>query len=139
MLRIVPLLFLAFTFFTACQQEEVKEVEIEKIIEGDAAPGMVHTVFFWMNEEVDGSGKKEFIDALQELEAIPSVKRMFVGPAAATPQRDVTDNSFDYSLILWFDDIAGHDAYQVHPIHTAFAEGQGPKFSKVTVYDSVVE
>ena len=138
-MRIIPLFFLACLFFTGCQQEEVKEIEIEKVIEGDASPGMIHTVFFWMNEDVDEAGERAFKDALMELEAIPSVKRMFVGPAAATADRDVTDNSFDYSLILWFDDIEGQNAYQVHPIHTAFAEGQGPKFSKVIVYDSDVE
>ena len=138
-MRIIPLFFLACLFFTGCQQEEVKEIEIEKVIDGDAEPGMVHTVFFWMNEDVDEAGVQAFKDALMELETIPSVKRMFVGPAAETPQRDVTDNSFDYSLVLWFDDVEGHNAYQVHPTHKAFADGQGPKFSKVTVYDSVVE
>lgn len=138
-MRIIPLFFLACLLFTGCEQEEVKEVEIEKTIEGDAEPGMVHTVFFWMNDDVDAAGEREFKDALQELEAIPSVKRMFAGPAAATADRDVTDNSFDYSLILWFDDVDGQNAYQVHPIHTAFAEGQGPKFRKVIVYDSQID
>lgn len=138
-MRIIPLFLLACLLFTGCQQEEVKDIEIEKVIDGDAEPGVVHTVFFWMNEDVDAAATQEFKDALMELEAVPSVKRMFVGPAAATADREVTDNSFDYSLILWFDDVEGQNAYQVHPIHTAFAEGQGPKFSKVVVYDSQIE
>ncbi|MEM6772800.1 MAG: Dabb family protein, partial [Bacteroidota bacterium] len=96
-------------------------------------------VYFWMNEDVDAAGVQDFKDGVLVLGTIPTVKRMFVGPAAGTPQRDVTDNSFDYSLILWFDDVAGHDAYQIHPTHTAFVESHGAKFSKVAVYDSVVE
>jgi hypothetical protein len=126
------------TFSCSQKVEEVKEMEIEKVIDGDAEPGLIHTVYFWLNEDVDEASAKDFEEGVWSLEAIPSVKRMFVGPAATTPSRDVVDNSFDYALIVWFDDVAGHDAYQDHPIHLEFVEKQGPKFSRVQVYDNVL-
>lgn len=136
-------LFLLLPFFliTACQQqkEEIQEIEVKKIIASDAEPGMIHTVYFWMNDDVDAAAEKAFQDGMMALGTIPSVKRMFAGPAAPTAKRDVTDNSFDYSLILWFDDVDGHNAYQVHDIHTKFAEEQGPKFKRVQVYDNLVK
>ncbi|MEL7162131.1 MAG: Dabb family protein, partial [Bacteroidota bacterium] len=111
----------------------------EKTIDADAEPGLIHTVYFWLNDDVDADAAKDFAEGVWDLEAIPSVKRMFVGPAASTPSRDVVDNSFDYALILWFDDVAGHDAYQVHDIHTKFVEEQGAKFKKVRVRDNVLQ
>ena len=52
--------------------------------------------------------------------------------------RDVVDNSFDYALILHFDDLAGHDAYQSHPRHVQMLEEHRDKFTKVVVHDSEV-
>lgn len=118
--------------------EEVKETETEGIVEADAEPGLMHTVYFWLNEDVDEASAENFERGVWKLEAIPSVKRMFFGPAAGTPSRDVVDNTFDYALIVWFDDVAGHDEYQEHPIHLEFVEQQGAKFGKVQVHDNVL-
>lgn len=139
MLRLFFMLLLAVSFLS-CQQEvkEVKEVEIIKEIDADAEPGLIHTVYFWLKDEVDAASAKDFEEGVWSLEAVPSVKRMFVGPAASTPSRGVTDNSFDYALILWFDDVEGHDAYQVHEIHTDFVAAQEDKFERVQVYDNVL-
>ncbi|MEM9929878.1 MAG: Dabb family protein [Bacteroidota bacterium] len=136
------LLFLLLTLSLcwSCQREveEVKEIEIVKEIDADAEPGLIHTVYFWLKEEVDTAAAKEFEEGVWTLEGIPTVKRMFMGPPATTPTRGVTDNSFDYALILWFDDVAGHDAYQIHKIHTDFVAAQEDKFARVQVYDNVL-
>ncbi len=133
-------LLLVSISFLSCQQrtEEIKEVEIIKEIDPEATPGLIHTVYFWLKDSVDEAAAKDFEDGVWSLEAIPSVKRMFVGPAATTPTRGVTDNSFDYALIMWFDDVAGHDAYQVHQIHLDFVAAQEAKFERVQVYDNVL-
>ncbi|MEO0735074.1 MAG: Dabb family protein [Bacteroidota bacterium] len=137
--RIFVFCLLSLVFF-ACQERVVeKEVIVEKVIDNTVEPGLIHTVYFWLNDDVDAASAKDFEDGVWSLEAIPSVKRMFVGPAASTPSRDVVDNSFDYALIVWFDDVAGHDAYQVHDIHTKFVEEQGGKFKKVQVHDNVLQ
>jgi hypothetical protein len=132
--------FLIFTLatFTACNQEKEEIIEIEREIDPDAEPGLVHTVYFWLNEDVDEASAKNFEQGVGRLEEVPSVKRMFFGPAATTPTRGVTDNSFDYALVLWFDDVAGHDIYQEHPIHLKFVEEQEAKFMRVQVYDNVL-
>ncbi len=136
------LLFIFFLFtlanFTSCTQEKEEVVEVERVIDADMEPGLMHTVYFWLNDEVDEASAKNFEDGVWSLEGIPTVKRMFVGPAASTPTRGVTDNSFDYALIIWFDDVAGHDVYQEHPIHLKFVEEQEAKFKRVQVYDNVL-
>jgi len=123
--------------FTTCKQVE-EEIEIEKTVDAAPEPGLIHTVYFWLNDEVDEAGAANFEQGVRSLEGIPSVKRMFVGPAASTPSRGVTDNSFDYALIVWFDDVAGHDVYQDHPIHLKFVDEQEAKFKRVQVYDNVL-
>ncbi|MBC6992862.1 Dabb family protein [Neolewinella lacunae] len=126
-------------FFTNCNGEKVvEETIIEKEVDAAAEPGLIHTVYFWLKDSVDAAGAQEFVDGVWQLEEISSVKRMFVGPAASTPTRGVTDNSFDYALILWFDDVAGHDQYQVDPIHLKFVAEQEAKFKRVQVYDNVL-
>ncbi|WP_187270886.1 Dabb family protein [Neolewinella aurantiaca] len=137
-LFILPLLFLSLTFLTTCNQEKEEVIEIERVIDGDMEPGLIHTVYFWLNDDVDEASAMNFEEGVSRLEGVPTVKRFFFGPAASTPTRGVTDNSFDYALILWFDDVAGHDVYQTHPIHLKFVEEQEAKFKRVQVYDNVL-
>jgi hypothetical protein len=140
MLRLILPLLCCCLLTYSCQEkrEVVEEINIEKVIDGDAEPGLMHTVYFWLNDDVDEASAENFEAGVWNLEAIPTVKRMFFGPAAGTPSRDVTDNSFDYALILWFDDVAAHDEYQVHAIHAKFVEEQGEKFKKVRVRDNLL-
>lgn len=129
----------SFLFLGACQQKETKEeIIIEKSIDPSMEPGMMHTVYFWLKEGLSEEDKKDFVRGVQSLETVPSVKRFFMGPPASTPSRGVVDNSFDLALILWFDDVAGHDAYQVDPIHLKFVEEHEAKFGTVKVYDNAL-
>ena len=131
-------------FFTACAgeataaKEIMEEVNIEKIVEGDADPGLMHLVHFWLADGLTDAEKKDFLKGVWSLEGIPTVKRMFVGPAASTPSRGVVDNTFDYALIVYFDDVAGHDVYQEHPIHLKFVAEHEAKFKTVEVKDNVL-
>jgi hypothetical protein len=137
-LLLLPFLLFTLTFLTTCQEVKEEVVEIERVIDADMEPGLMHTVYFWLNDDVDEASAESFEKGVWSLEGIPSIKRMFVGPAASTPSRGVTDNSFDYALIIWFDDVAGHDIYQTHPIHLKFVEEQEAKFKRVQVYDNVL-
>ena len=135
----------SFLFFSSCAgeattpKEIVEEINIEKIIDGDEDPGLIHVVHFWLTDGLTEAEKKDFLKGVWSLEAIPTVKRMFVGPAASTPSRGVVNNSFDYSLIVYFDDVAGHDVYQEHPIHLKFVAEHEAKFKTVQVKDSTPE
>lgn len=95
---------------------------------------LTHTVYFWLN---NGADTEAFEQGLNSLREIPSVNRLDIVKPASTPSRGVVDNSFDYALVVYFDDVAGHDAYQEHPVHLKFVSDHEAKFKEVRVYDHV--
>ena len=108
------------------------------MMQQQATPGMVHTVYFWLKDGLSEEELRSFEAGMKSLEGAPTVRGIFTGSPAATPSRGVVDNSFDYNLVLWFDDVAGHDAYQVSPTHLKFVEAHEAKFDVVKVYDNVL-
>ncbi|TXF90739.1 Dabb family protein [Neolewinella aurantiaca] len=98
--------------------------------------GMLHTVYFWLTPGLSEAEKENFVAGAKALAEAPTVAACYVSAPAATPERDVTDHSFDYSLHLMFKDVADHDAYQIDPVHLKFVEEQAAKFAVVKVYDS---
>lgn len=100
--------------------------------------GFFHTVYFWLKSDITEAQKDDFMKGLHSMKEIESVIDYEVGVAAGTP-REVVDNSYDVALITSFKDAAGHEAYQVHPIHDAFREIAGPVIDSLRIYDSVVE
>ena len=120
------------------EELEVKESTIDSLQQMVAAePGFIHTVFFWFNDSVTEEQKNGFIEGLQSLKDVETVRDFHIGPPAGTP-REVVDNSYDYALILHFEDKAGHDTYQEHPIHQAFIQAQESVWERVQVYDTMV-
>lgn len=101
-------------------------------------PGLIHSVFFWLREDLTDEERASFVAGNRSMTAIPSVRGLYFGPPAATEARDVVDNSFDYALILHFDDLEGQAAYQVHPLHKEMVEKHSDKWTRVVVYDSEV-
>ena len=100
----------------------------------DQTPGFIHNVFFWLKEGTSEEEKASFLIALKKLAEIKTVRSLFAGTPAGTP-REVVDNSYDFSLIVHLDNVEGHDAYQVDPIHDKFAATQKHLFAKVQVFD----
>ena len=96
-----------------------------------------HSVFFWLKEPDNKAHRDALITGLKTLKAIETVKGIQIGVPASTEKRDVVDNSFDVSEMLLFDDVAGQNAYQSHPIHLKFVEDCSPLWQKVVVYDSM--
>ncbi|MEM9886531.1 MAG: Dabb family protein [Bacteroidota bacterium] len=99
----------------------------------------IHTVFFWMKEDMSEEEREQFESGLQSLSEIESVKEFYWGEPADSEKRAVVDNSYDYALIIHFEDLAGHDAYQPHDIHQTFVANSSELFKEVKVYDSLVE
>ena len=95
-----------------------------------------HNVFFWLDESLGDSEKSTFEKGLQALFEIDVVSRGDWGKSAATPERPVTQNSYDYALFLEFNDVEAHNAYQVHPGHDEFVENYSKWFKQVRVYDT---
>jgi len=96
---------------------------------------LVHSVFFWLAPELSREQVQEFERRVRGLLEIPDIRHGFVGTPAAT-RRPVVDCTYSYALTLVFDDLAGHDAYQVHPIHKAFVTECASCWVKVVIYDA---
>ena len=97
----------------------------------------VHCVYFWLTDDVTEEQVQVFKDGLQSLLEIESVRHGFFGTPADT-DRPIIERSYSYALVVVFDDKAGHDAYQVDPVHDVFRE-KADLWKEVKIYDFVVE
>jgi hypothetical protein len=98
---------------------------------------LVHTVFFWLKPDLDKEAIDRFRQGLETLKRIKHVEKVFVGTPADT-NRPVIDRSYSFGLTVLFKDQAGHDAYQVDPLHLAFVKDYcDPLRAKVLIYDFV--
>ena len=141
------LLFLCLLFFFSCNQvdtsleNELKEkiVALENpatILPSDET-GFIHTVFFWMNENVTDEQKTNFAkNGLGELVKVSSIYKSYFGPPAKTP-REVVDNSYDFALICHFKNKEDQDAYQIDSVHLRFIEDYKDLWKSVIVYDNL--
>ena len=93
----------------------------------------VHTVYFWLKPDITEEERSEFAKRASALATLPSAKHGWFGVPAST-DRPVIDRTYSYGLAVVFDDLAGHDAYQVHPIHTHFLELKH-LWTQVKIYD----
>ena len=95
----------------------------------------VHAVYFWLKDGMTLEETARFRGGVESLRGCESVREMFIGVPAAT-SRPVIDRSYTFALVVMFDDLVGHDAYQEHPIHKAFVDTFGGYWTKVQIYDS---
>jgi len=96
---------------------------------------MTHTVFFWLRSDLSADDRSGFEAGLRLLLTIPGATRAVIGRPAATPKREVIDDSYDWALELDFPSLADQDAYQAHPTHVDFVAEQKAKWDRVRVYD----
>jgi hypothetical protein len=100
-----------------------------------AIPPVVHHVFFWLKNPKSKEDLARLLTGLKTLGGIETVKAIHIGVPAETEQRGVVDASYSASEILCFDDVAGQNAYQVHPIHKKFVADCEHLWERVVVYD----
>ena len=98
-------------------------------------PPVVHHVFFWLKNPDSKEDLAKLLAGLRTLAGIDTVRGIHVGVPADTEQRGVVDGSYSASEILFFDDVAGQNAYQVHPIHKQFVADCEHLWQRVVVYD----
>jgi len=96
-----------------------------------------HHVFFWLKNPNSKEDRDKLIEGLKTLKKIETVRTIHIGLPASTEKRDVVDNSYAVSELIFFDDVKGQDTYQVHPIHVKFVENYSHLWEKVVVYDSI--
>ena len=102
-----------------------------------AMPKLLHHVFFWLKNPDSAADREKLIAGVKSLVAIETVRSIHVGVPASTEKREVVDNSYHVSELLGFDDVAGQDAYQIHPLHKKFVDEHQHLWSKVVVYDAL--
>jgi hypothetical protein len=98
-------------------------------------PPLVHHVFFWLKNPGSKEDRDKLVEGVKTLKNIPTVKELHVGVVASTEKRDVVDNSWGVSELMFFDDLQGQATYQSHPIHLEFIKNYGHLWEKVVVYD----
>lgn len=105
---------------------------------GTMAPtnGVIHHVFFWLKNRDSKEDLEKLLAGLRTLKGIESVRQIYIGVPASTEKRDVVDNSYSASELLFFDDLAGQKVYQDHPIHQKFVADCAHLWERVIVYDA---
>jgi len=110
----------------------------DKMSNNPAATKVVHHVFFWLKNPGSETDRNQLVEGLKTLKAIKEVKQLLIGTPASTEKREVVDNSFDVSELMYFDNVEGQNAYQVHAVHKAFVDKYSHLWEKVVVYDMQV-
>ena len=95
----------------------------------------IHVVNFWLKKELSDDEIKHFEKGVQSLSKVDSLTYFNVGSPADTDRPNI-DRTYNYCLLTVFNDKAGHDAYQIHPVHLAFVDSCKHLWDKVLIYDS---
>ena len=94
----------------------------------------MHSVYFWLKDDLTQDQLLSFHEKLLALTKIDTVQESYVGVPAPT-DRPIIDRTYDAALILAFDNKEQHDIYQDHPVHDNFRDSCGEYWHKVTIYD----
>lgn len=95
-----------------------------------------HNVYFWLDENLTDVQRADFEKGLAALGDIDVVAHGTFGKPAGTPERPVTQNTFDYALVLEFGDVEKHNDYQRHAEHKVFVDNFSAWFKEVRVFDT---
>ncbi len=110
---------------------------IESLTMKEEKPALVHHVFFWLKNPDSKEDLAKLIAGVKSLSKIETIRKIHVGVPASTEKRDVVDNSYSVSELMFFDDTAGQKTYQDHPIHQKFIADCSALWEKVVVYDTM--
>jgi len=119
--------------FSACKV--TKDVDVKEMV---SPPKLAHTVYFWMEDGVSAADKAKLEEGLKSLAKVPSIHSYYWGPPASTGKRDVVDNSYAYGINVFFESAADEAAYQIDPIHLEFIDKYKHLWTKVVVYDNIM-
>jgi hypothetical protein len=98
---------------------------------------VVHHAFFWLKNPSSMEDRAKLVAGVKTLAKIKTVKELRVGVVASTEKRDVVDNSWGVSELMFFEDLEGQASYQTDPIHLEFIKNCSHLWDKVIVYDAI--
>lgn len=98
---------------------------------------VVHHVFFWLKNPDSKEDRDQLIAGVKTLSKIETVGELRVGVTASTEKRDVVDNSWGVSELMFFSTLEGQAVYQTHPLHLEFIKNCSHLWEKVIVYDAI--
>jgi hypothetical protein len=98
---------------------------------------LVHHVFFWLKNPQSTADRDKLLAGVKSLSKIETIKMLHVGVPASTEKRDVVDNSYHVSELMFFDTVEDQKVYQDHPIHQKFIQEHSMLWEKVVVYDTM--
>lgn len=134
MKSILTFLVLAILITSCNSKTDSTNMDIKENVEVSEL-NFIHTVYFWLKDEVTNEQKEVFESGLYELGKAPSIGKFFIGIPAKT-DRDVIDSSYDYAWIVHFANGEDQAMYQTDSIHLNFIEKFNALWEKVIVYDS---
>lgn len=97
--------------------------------------GIIHHVFFWLKNPSSKEDLDKLLAGLRTLGKIKTVRKLYIGVPASTEKREVVDNSYHASELMFFDSLHDQEAYQDDPIHKKFVADCSHLWEKVIVYD----
>ncbi len=98
---------------------------------------LTHHVFFWLKNPDSKEDLEALIAGVKTLSQIETVRELHVGVVAKTDNRDVVDQSWSVSELMFFSDLEGQATYQTHPLHLEFIKNCSHLWQKVEVYDAI--
>jgi hypothetical protein len=75
---------------------------------------ITHSVFFRLKHDAGSAGERDFFEKSKPLETLPTVKN-FVRLKQTSKKND-----FAFGFSMQFVDQSAYDAYNVHPVHSAY-------------------
>lgn len=96
----------------------------------------IHHVLFYMAPDASDADRAQLAAGIRSLTAIESIQTSHLGVPAAT-HRDVIERGYAYSWLTTFEDAAGEEIYQKHPVHLQFIEENKHLWTKVVIYDAI--
>lgn len=98
---------------------------------------VVHHALFWLKNPASTEDRAQLVAGVKTLGKISTVRELHVGVVASTEKREVVDNSWAVSEVMFFSDLEGQATYQTDPIHLEFIKNCGHLWEKVIVYDAI--
>ena len=97
---------------------------------------IVHHALFWLKNPGSTEDRDKLVEGVKTLSKIDVIGELRVGILANTEKRDVVDNTWAVSELMFFSDLANQAAYQTHPVHLDFIKNYSHLWAKVIVYDA---